>query len=138
MTKAAAASRESRARGCGGDAPTRAGSEMSVCRPARPGEAREVTIYIYIYIHTYIHTHIYVYIYIYIYTYLVRHGNRQCVTGTVRTFFNGFRRRHHPTFFNGFRRWFFFMVSVVAGNVFVMVSVVGFLWFSSWQGTFSF
>ena len=71
-----------------------------------------------------------VYMYIYIYIFLVRHGNRQDVF-----FFNGFRRRHHPTFFLWFPSLVFcFMVSVVAGNVFsfygfrrwffVMVSVV--------------
>ena len=52
---------------------------------------------------------------------------------TVRTFFNGFRRRHHPTLFNGFRRWFLygfrrgrklFMVSVVAGKHLFMVSML--------------
>ena len=65
---------------------------------------------------SYIHTCIYIYIYtytyicIYIHTCLVRHGNRQDVLFFV------FRRRHHPTF--------------------VMVSVVGCLWFPSSQETF--
>ena len=75
----------------------------------------------------------YVYIYIYIYVYLV------CVTETVRTFFNGFRRRHHPTFLFMVFVVGCFMVSVVAGNAFfLMVSVVGFLMVSVVAGKTNF
>ena len=57
------------------------------------------------------------------YIYLVRHGNHQDV------FLYGFRRRLHPLFL---RRCFLYGFHRRRKHFF-MVSVVGFLWFPSWQ-----
>ena len=104
-----------------------------------PDFTSNTNIYIYIYIYTcvciyiyimcYVYIHIYIYIYIYIYIiFLVRHGNRQDA-------FYGLRRRHHPTFCYGFRRWFSHGFCRRRKHLF-MVSVVGCLWFPSWQEKF--
>ena len=79
------------------------------------------------YVHIYIYIYIYTCIYIYI-LYLVRHGNRQDVVhGFRRWLFNGFRRGRKRFVMVSVVGFLFFMVSVVAKkNVFVfMVSVAG-------------
>ena len=77
---------------------------------------------------TCIHINTCVYIYIYTLSASRKPSGRFLwfPSSTSSNVFYGFRRRHHPTFLYGFRRWFP-MVSVVAGNVLFMVSVVGFL-----------
>ena len=81
-----------------------------------------ICIYIYIYIYIYMYRcnlSLSLYIYIYMYTYLVRHGNRQDICSWFPSSTSSI------VFVFMFSVGFLFMVSVVAGNVF-MVSVAGF------------
>ena len=61
--------------------------------------------YAYVYVYVYVYVYIYIYMYMYIYLFICLYTYTKGVTEIVRSCFNGFRRRHHPTFF--------FMVSVV-------------------------